>query len=61
MDFDQKTTKLHSQKDKGEYLAKYSVHLFPGVEVELYHEGTNFTLPLPNDGVCMHPKILALG
>jgi len=60
MDFDPRTTKLHSQKDVGEYLAKYGVRLSPGIEVEFCPEGSNFTLPPPNGGVYMHPQILGL-
>ena len=61
MNFDPRTTKLHSQKDVREYLAKYGVCLSPEIEMEFFSEGTDFTLPSPNDDVYMHPQIMALG
>jgi len=61
MDFDPKTTKLYNQEGVDEYLVKNGVHLSLGFEVEFYPQGTDFTLPLPNSDVCMHPQVLALG
>ena len=61
MDFDPKTTKLHSQAEVDEYLTKNDVHLSPGIEVEFCPQGTYFALPPPNGGVYMHCQILALG
>ena len=55
MDFDPRTTKLHSQKDMGEYLAKYGVRLSPGIEFEFCPKGTDFTLHPPNNDVYRHP------
>ena len=52
---DPRTTKLHSQKDVGECLAKYGVRLSPGIEVEFFPEGADFILPLPNGGFYIHP------
>jgi len=36
MDFDPKTTKLHSQKEVDKYLAKYGAHLSPRIKIEFF-------------------------
>ena len=61
MNFYPKTTKLHSQEEVDEYLAKNGVHLSLGIEVEFFPHGTNFSLSLPNGSVYMHRQILILG
>jgi len=61
MDFDPKTTRLHSQEDVDKYLKKYGVALFPGIKVEFCLLDTIFGLSPPNGGVYMHPQVLALG
>ena len=60
MNFDPKATKLHNQEEVDEYLAKYGIHLSPGIEVEFCSQGTDFALPPPNGGVYMHSQILEL-
>ena len=58
---DPRTTKLHSQKDVGECLAKYGVRLSPEIEVKFCPEGTDFTLPPPNGDIYMHPRVWRWG
>ena len=36
MNFDPKTTKLHSEEEVDEYLVIYGVRLSPGIKVEFY-------------------------
>ena len=60
MNFDPKTTKLH-EEEVDEHLTKYGVRLSPEIKVEFCPQGTEFSLPPLNDGVYMHPQILALG
>jgi len=59
MDFDPKTTKLHSQEEVEEYLENYGVELSPGIKVEFCPLETKFGLS--HRGVYMHPQVLALG
>jgi len=59
MDFDPRTTKLHSQADD-EYLVKYGACLSPKIKVEFWPQDTNFVKSPPNGGVYMHLQILAL-
>ena len=61
MDFDPKITKLYSQEEVDEYLAKYSLRISPGIKVEFCPQGVEFALPPPNSDVYMHSQILALG
>ena len=60
MDFDQKTTKLHSQ-EVDEYLAKNGVSPLPRDRGRVLPSGHYFALNPPNGGVYMQPQILALG
>jgi len=61
MDFDPKTTMLHSQGKVNEHLAKYGIGLSPGIKVEFCSQDTEFGLSPPNGGVYMHPQVLARG
>jgi len=61
MNFDSRTTKLDSQTDVDEYLARYGVRLSPGVRVKLCPQDTEFVKSPPNDSVYMYPQILAFG
>jgi len=56
MDFDPKAR--NQEVDK--YLAKYGFHLNPGIKVEFY---LHVDVPLAprNDGLYMHPQVLAMG
>ena len=61
VDFDPRTTKLHSQEEVDEYLAKYDICLSSEIKVEFCPYGADVALALPNGGVYMHPQVLALG
>ena len=41
MDFDPRTTKLHSQKEVDEYMVKYDICLIPEIKVEFCPHGAD--------------------
>ena len=61
MDFDSKTSRLHNREEVDKYLKNYDFRLNPGIKIEFCHYGVDIFLAPPNDGVYMHPQVLALG
>ena len=61
MDFDPRTTKLHSQEEVDECLVKYDICLSPEIKVEYCPHGADVALALPNSHIYMHPQVLTLG
>jgi len=61
MDFDPKTSRLQHQEEVDTYLANYGFRLNIGIKIEFSPHSVNIFLALLNDGVYMHPHVLALG
>ena len=59
--FDPKTFRLHNQEEVDKYLPNYSFHLNPRIKIEFCLHGVDVSLTPLNDGVYMHPQVLALG
>ena len=60
MDFDLKSSTLHSQEDVDEYLERHHGPLPSGIKVEWCNPGTDDKVSPPNGGVYLHPQIQAL-
>ena len=60
LNFDLKTSKLHSQEDVDKYLASYGFILNPGIKIEFCPHMVDVSLAPPNSGVNMHPLVLTL-
>jgi len=61
IDFDPKTSRIHNQEEVDTYLANYGFRLNIGIKIEFSPHSVNIFLALLNDGVYMHPHVLALG
>jgi len=62
MNFDPKTSKLHKQEAVDKYLASYGILLNPGIKIEFCPRGVDVSsTPPKEEGVYMHPQVLALG
>ena len=60
IDFDPKISRLHNQEEVDKYLTNYGFCLNPGDKIEFCPYGVDVSLVPSNDGVYMHPQVLAL-
>ena len=61
MDFNPKTSRLRNHEEMDKYLANYSFRLNPRIKVEFCPHCGDISQAPPNDGIYMHPRVLALG
>ena len=59
MDFDPKTSRLHN-KEVDKFLANYDFRLNSEIRIKFSPHGVDVSLASPNDGIYMHPQVLAL-